>query len=30
MVEINARSEVQDVDVVQALSYLKASDYQVG
>ena len=30
MVEIKARSEMQDVDVVQALSYLKASNYQVG
>ena len=30
MVEIKARSELQDVDYVQALSYLKASGYQVG
>lgn len=30
MVEIKARSELQDVDYVQALSYLKASGYKVG
>ena len=30
MVEIQAHSELQDVDVVQALSYLRASGYQVG
>ena len=30
MVEIKAHSELQDVHVVQALSYLKASGYQVG
>jgi GxxExxY protein len=30
MVEIKAHSELQDVDHVQALSYLKASGYQVG
>jgi GxxExxY protein len=30
MVEIKARSELLDVDFVQALSYLKASGYKVG
>ena len=30
MVEIKAHSELQDVHVVQALSYLKASGYKVG
>jgi len=30
MVEIKARAELQDVDKVQALSYLKASGYTVG
>jgi GxxExxY protein len=30
MVEIKAHSELQDADYVQALSYLKASGYQVG
>ncbi len=30
MVEIKAKAELEPVDFVQALSYLKASDYQVG
>ncbi len=30
MVEIKARAALEDVDRVQALSYLKASGYQVG
>jgi GxxExxY protein len=30
MVEIKARSTLEDVDFVQALSYLKASGYKVG
>jgi GxxExxY protein len=30
MVEIKAKSQIEDVDVVQTLSYLKASGYQVG
>ncbi|MBN1138006.1 MAG: GxxExxY protein [Anaerolineae bacterium] len=30
MVEIKARSALEDVDFVQALSYLKASGYHVG
>ena len=30
MLEIKARSALEDVDRVQALSYLKASGYQVG
>jgi len=30
MVEIKARSELQDVDFVQALSYLQASGFKVG
>ncbi len=30
MVEIKARSDLQEVDFVQALSYLKASGYKVG
>ena len=30
MVEIKTRSELQDVDYIQALSYLKASGYKVG
>ncbi len=30
MVEIKARAELQDVDVIQSLSYLKASNFQVG
>ena len=30
MVEIKAKSKLEDVDFVQALSCLKASDYQVG
>ena len=30
MVEIKAKSKLEDVDFVQALSYLKASGYQVG
>jgi len=30
MVEIKAHSELQDVDYIQALSYLIASGYQVG
>ena len=30
MVEIKAKSALEDVDFVQALSYLKVSGYQVG
>ena len=30
MVEIKAKSALEDVDFVQALSYLKASGYKVG
>ena len=30
MVEIKAKAKIEDVDVVQALSYLKASGYEVG
>ena len=30
MVEIKARAKLEDVAFVQALSYLKASGYQVG
>ncbi len=30
MVEIKAKSELEDVHFVQALSYLKASGYRVG
>ena len=30
MVEIKAKSKIEDVDFVQALSYLKASGYKVG
>jgi len=30
MVEIKARAKLEDVDFVQALSYLKASGYRVG
>ncbi len=30
MVEIKAKSKLEDVDFVQALSYLKASGYKVG
>ena len=30
MVEIKAKSALEDVDLVQALSYLKASGYKVG
>ena len=30
MVEIKAKSQIEDVDVVQTLSYLKASGYPVG
>jgi len=30
MVEIKAKAKAEDVDVVQALSYLKASGYEVG
>jgi GxxExxY protein len=30
MVEIKAKSQIDDVDVVQALSYLKASGFEVG
>ena len=30
MVEIKAKAALEDVDFVQALSYLKASDYKVG
>ncbi|MEJ2265894.1 MAG: GxxExxY protein [Anaerolineales bacterium] len=30
MVEIKAKAQVEDVDVIQALSYLKASGYEVG
>jgi GxxExxY protein len=30
MVEIKARSEIEEVHFVQALSYLKASGYKVG
>ena len=30
MVEIKAKAKLEDVDFVQALSYLKASGYQVG
>ena len=30
MVEIKARAQIEDVDVIQTLSYLKASGYGVG
>ena len=30
MVEIKAKAEIEDVDVVQTLSYLKASRYEIG
>lgn len=30
MVEIKAKSAIEDVDFVQTLSYLKASGYKVG
>ena len=30
MVEIKARGELTEVDLIQSLSYLKASGYQVG
>jgi GxxExxY protein len=30
MVEIKAKAKLEDVDFVQALSYLKASGYKVG
>ena len=30
MVEIKAKAEVEDVDIVQTLSYLKASGFEVG
>jgi GxxExxY protein len=30
MVEIKARAQIEDVDVIQTLSYLKASEYAVG
>jgi GxxExxY protein len=30
MVEIKAKAEIEDVDVVQTLSYLKASGYEIG
>ncbi|NIO70326.1 MAG: GxxExxY protein [Anaerolineae bacterium] len=30
MVEIKAKASLEDVDFVQALSYLKASGYKVG
>jgi GxxExxY protein len=30
LVEIKAKSKLEDVDFVQALSYLKASGYKVG
>ncbi len=30
MVEVKAKAQIEDVDVIQALSYLKASGYEVG
>ena len=30
MIEVKALGELRDVDLVQALSYLKASGYRVG
>ena len=30
MVELKAKAEIEDVDVIQTLSYLKASGFQVG
>ena len=30
LVEIKAKAKLEDIDFVQALSYLKASDYNVG
>ena len=30
MVEIKAKGEIEDVDIIQTLSYLKASGLQVG
>lgn len=30
MVEIKAKAQIEDVDVIQTLSYLKASGYEVG
>ena len=30
MVEVKVKAQIEDVDVISALSYLKASGYEVG